>query len=529
MTGSILYTDATLTSAVTGNILFEGETYYLQLTDYSATAIRHWITAQFMQSALRQYVPGNAVTAIRFDNQVGMVDILGRQYDVRSTKLRDNESGNAQFQALLDEVASMAGNLTFQFVTPSFARPHTTNGYNWDLLRMLDYYYQLVFDLPAGKHLDALLQQCFKAPHAKNELYCQSVGVDKVNRVHPDFAKRLGRRGGFTPVPDGNPLAKITLVRNIAARFTKQLVPAEVDAVRFRISHDTNENRFVLFFLKEIQSCCLQVLHARQLNEAKDKAQRLHDAVFRQLQHPFFQGIGRLTYLPVSSSVLLKKAGYRELYTHYVQSKRSVTPILENLNKTAHNTRLKNIAALYEVWAFYKIASVFFTGKVVQVSLLEQTRKHGMVLDAWECSAAGMKLYYNKGFSRKNGASYSLPLRPDVTLVLPDGRTYFFDAKYKFREIAEETIDDDDTLTPSQRTFKREDIHKMHTYLDAIPHAQASIVLYPGTEFTFYDRSGTIHRAPFELTIAEGVGAIPLLPGTDDQLTSMLKALLPPV
>ena len=127
---------------------------------------------------------------------------------------------------------------------------------------------------------------------------------------------------------------------------------------------------------------------------------------------------------------------------------------------------------------------------------------------------SGHELAFNATYTRKkgfHGRSRSVALRPDYALYLPSGHAaglHLFDAKFRLRRRGEES------------TSEIDDIHKMHTYRDAIPAAKSAWVLYPGTHTLRYrdDPQGPAWR---------GVGAYPALPGNQaPSLVEHLQALL---
>jgi predicted component of viral defense system (DUF524 family) len=151
-----------------------------------------------------------------------------------------------------------------------------------------------------------------------------------------------------------------------------------------------------------------------------------------------------------------------------------------------------------------------------------------------------IQLSYNRTFSRNRPVpdSYSLALRPDISLRLGN-RLHLFDAKFRIDQWempdADESVVEDDALEKpySSRThFKSADIHKMHAYMDAILEKgsapQTVWVLYPGTDFAFYDKRSGFRREPHSLGETPwGVGAIPLLPGHNvGCLSSAVKMLV---
>jgi len=74
-------------------------------------------------------------------------------------------------------------------------------------------------------------------------------------------------------------------------------------------------------------------------------------------------------------------------------------------------------------------------------------------------------------------------------------------------------------------------VNKMHAYLDAIYSSDYSVVLYPGPVFKFFE----IQEGPKVVTNFKekyglsGVGAIPLIPGRDnDAFSSVIECFFQP-
>src|SRR5262245_44854596 len=107
---SRLFYDSALTSPLQGDVLYEGLTYYLNLEGHSTSTIE-----DHLWGVIQAHHPRNPIAQLRFDNLVGFVNVLGHRYDVRSRKLQDGENGNAQFQALLNDVNRMAAGKSFRF------------------------------------------------------------------------------------------------------------------------------------------------------------------------------------------------------------------------------------------------------------------------------------------------------------------------------------------------------------------------------------------------------------------------------
>ena len=103
-------------------------------------------------------------------------------------------------------------------------------------------------------------------------------------------------------------------------------------------------------------------------------------------------------------------------------------------------------------------------------------------------------------------------MRPDITVQnKTTGILFHFDAKYRINSY----VGSDDL---EHKTFKNDDVNKMHAYLDAIYHSDSAIVLYPGTKFKFFVNSKPSKvvedlKSDFDL---KGVGALPLIPGRNN-------------
>jgi len=139
--------------------------------------------------------------------------------------------------------------------------------------------------------------------------------------------------------------------------------------------------------------------------------------------------------------------------------------------------------------------------------------------------------------------SYSVTLRPDITLDVGDVR-HFFDAKFRVERKAAVTTSSDEAEDQAIAAalpsgwFKAADICKMHTYREAIRGSSAVDVkpvatvwvLYPGSEFRFFDEErGRLYELPEDIT-PQGVGAIPVAPGDDSViLAELLGRLLRPL
>jgi predicted component of viral defense system (DUF524 family) len=179
----------------------------------------------------------------------------------------------------------------------------------------------------------------------------------------------------------------------------------------------------------------------------------------------------------------------------------------------------KDVALLYEYWVFLKVLDVAtkvesikkFPVRVTRNELGERLDRGLTVVLSDEVSVA-----FNPSYTRSNGNVYSTSLRPDVILSA-NGKRYAFDAKYRLQWQGE--IDDTQN---DDATFIRSDLYKMHTYRDAITKLKAAFVVYPGTEFVFFERNKVRHLDFQNISNIDGVGAIPLRPDTQNSSLEIL-------
>ena len=256
-------------------------------------------------------------------------------------------------------------------------------------------------------------------------------------------------------------------------------------------------------------------------------------------RHSMWEEVGRMVRIPFSSTVLQRRRGYRRVLQHFSRIRLAPTIPLDN-EAMRDLLELKNIALLYELWTFFRIVHELAvlegppvrSGRSTSGPFQTDFAAGGTI--EW---ASGVRLVYNQHFSRsrpRGRHSYSVPLRPDIALLVPDGRKshlHLFDAKFRVHGLADVGFagsgedGDDEKAGERAGTFKRGDIYKMHAYRDAIPDARSVWILYPGGEFRFFGVPGSGgqsgHQAgssPEGLTeTVEGVGAIPVAPGVRDK------------
>lgn len=244
--------------------------------------------------------------------------------------------------------------------------------------------------------------------------------------------------------------------------------------------------------------------------------------VLTPIVRPLWTDIGPMTHVPLGSSVLQRKLGYKAVLRHHL-ALRAAARLPINARDLDRLLGMKDVATLYELWTFFKVV------EAVEVVLgspdrVDQPKPEEIQLAIpWSFRASwngAVSVFYNLSFSRARKAPYqssSVTLRPDVVIQRgdgPDAELHVLDAKLRVDVESAEDEDDED-----ERTSKRDDIKKMHTYRDALPNVRTAFVLYPGNVAPDYD----------SLPSAEGgaVGAIPLVPGeANEHLVGHIRRIL---
>ena len=336
----------------------------------------------------------------------------------------------------------------------------------------------------------------------------------------------------------------------LAERLGMRL-PETVTERSVRTTTDTAENRFVKAFVGQAAGIIGRIRSAtkarhgtafgrRVLRDCK----RMTESLSPIVRHPMWEEVGPMTTIPFSSPVLQRRRGYRRVLEHHARIRLAPRIPLDR-DEVRDMLELKDIALLYELWTFHRLARSI-------ERLVGQPRKTGRLRsgdfqqdlvagEAFEW-ASGIRLVYNQTFSgataQSPGRSYSVGLRPDVALRIPSGTNrglHLFDAKFRLRSLtdawATESVSGGAAEKAGERRgdFRRGDIYKMHTYRDAIRDACSVWILYPGCEFRFFAASGSgkttsAGRLPNSL---RGVGAIPLRPTRNPGTTGTLSDTAP--
>ncbi|WP_441962364.1 DUF2357 domain-containing protein [Mycolicibacterium houstonense] len=340
-------------------------------------------------------------------------------------------------------------------------------------------------------------------------------------------------------------------------------LPAVLTRDRAEASVDNSANQFVKFALERWRVVTLDVLDVlapaaqnvesgplrRGMQIAADVGAQLDE----HLAHPIFREVSSLRRMPMSDQVLLKRAGYREVFRTFAMTESGPTVRIdrEDLDDVFAASQ-RNIATLYEFWCF--LAAVDSLGRVcgedrtarafiVARDGMSLTMRSGLASKlSWSVTRGGRRLrvevFFNRTFSGGDDrrGSWSQAMRPDCSVrIRPEDSTpssvsthdlevwLHFDAKYRVDNLLAQLApapESDELLEESTTSggAKRDDLLKMHAYRDAIARTAGAYVLYPGSEIK------DIRRHPGFKEVLPGLGAFPLRPSSQG-LPSSSQAL----
>lgn len=508
-----LYEDSDCTTPLKTNVLWEGVTYYLDL-GHLKTVERSILIERARIAPFVQFNRHNRICPFRIDGYIGKIIFANRILDVRSRKLQLDLSGDQQFRTLLAEIDEIQAGLIFRYEAPTRREAaEKTSTYQPSALERLDYFGSIFDGQKINDPVPTIMRRILASPHQVMQMSSNSSPIQTARRVDvATYCKTLGRGELSQLNPHSPAAASPAVVRGVNNNiFLPQYVPTR----HAYVSYDTAENRFLKFFLQDVEGICMTVLRDRVAPAlALTDAKCLLAEVRELLASPFFAAIGKLQHLPSHSPVLVGNEAYNRIYEFYLRSRLGAVDPLDSARRQLRSSPLKDVATLYEVWVFFIIAQEFF-GKGAKV-VVSAHHKDGLPFGTtW--TSDGTTIAYNRSFSPPS-SSYSLTLRPDVTVQI-DEQCWLFDAKYKSDRRANRDEPDQASISAAVKNI---DIHKMHTYVDAIASARAAVAVYPGTEVAFFPRASASSDPIRNLCQNGGVGALPLVPSHSREVLSAI-------
>ncbi|QXP93950.1 DUF2357 domain-containing protein [Methylococcus capsulatus] len=441
---------------------------------------------------------------INFQNHVGQSSLAGFRVKVVHRKITE-EHFNAMLDFLCDQYATLIFSLR-QIAGVHWRKDRA--GRDNPYLQYLLIRRHLLHGRP---DLDGIAALVHRAMHERMVSTVEETSIDRVRDLDSAAAMTLlSRPAAWGRLETGHPLKDTALARSVFQRAGRRLFPGRVRSRRRHATVDTPENRFVKFFLTRLEQRLAQIkamlgegggtfLHP----EMGDEIGRLERALDRFLEEPRWREVGELRHIPARSTVLQRRAGYRELFRLFALLQQASRHDANLLDFTAL-VEIKDAPLLYEYWCFFQVKQRLDArfGLPRRASIIaeaqpeEDALREGLRLDY----GRGIALYYNATCAARSSgrlSSYSHDLRPDI--ILSDGdRLLILDAKYRGEASGDTGIE-----SPNPA-----DIDKMHTYREAIRNVWGAFVLYPGEKPEIHPAFTARGDSRYE-----GVGALVLVPG----------------
>lgn len=302
-------------------------------------------------------------------------------------------------------------------------------------------------------------------------------------------------------------------VKSFSNINSPKAIPITINEYYNNISIDTNENRFIKFFIKlcvRLLSKFIDDLDKDKIDNQSgnliliDELNRFRDKLQKMLNNNFFKKISEINTINYSSTILTRQFGYKQIYKEYIELKQIPLNVFntESLVELFEN---KSIDKLYEYICLFRLIdilqSIYNNQPIEKIKISENKNLYTVGLsEENDCvvfkfngteSLYESRILFQHSFTRRNGESYSVEFKPDFTVqIIKENQIiyYHFDSKFRIAQ---------------DNTSKNDDIVKMHSYRDGISNTIGAYVLFPGNK-------PTIHLSESPDFPFSGVGAFPL-------------------
>lgn len=277
--------------------------------------------------------------------------------------------------------------------------------------------FKLLLLLELKDELMNSLQLILSNPHRKLCEYKTYNNLDEVDYIDSNVIMDILQ----------NPNKLYKTEKGILEYNNVKYLPVEVLQYKQEENFDTLENRFIKFFLKELENILLNDLKEFMHLESLKKFQEEIEFILRS---DIFLEIKNLSYFPSNSQILMRREGYREIFEIYRLLHLSFIPkIFEDLDLSFS---LKDMATLWEYYTLIEILKELkdeFGNYQLKIDFKEKAKYKTNYEEAKFEFEKGLIVYYQKTF---NGYS-TLQFRPDFYIKY-DNKEFIFDAKFRLFE-----------------------------------------------------------------------------------------------
>ncbi|WP_018109781.1 5-methylcytosine restriction system specificity protein McrC [Bacteroides propionicifaciens] len=496
-----------------GDEIIENKTYLVDFEDASPSQIRDEISRAKLSEFILWH-EGNKIGDLKITNYIGNIYFFGKTINVKSNKFLKEDTGYTQFKTILDEIVFFSKNIIYSHSSPSFVvRNKDQEDNEPNNLLVFNYLKNLILNENLRIKLESNIRDIIKYSSFKYTYIYKKENLERCKNIdEKSFNLITSKMSDYVLIDDNSDhIFNFPIANFLPKKDGRMFYPNKIWNKTYELSYDTPENRFIKYFFEFVYSKVHLLFVSKVLPESlENEVDEIIRFCRKILNKGFFRSIGVMKILPTQSKTLLNKQGYKDIFAHYRNCRLGIQYLIQEFEINSMSINLKKISDLYEYWVFINIAKAFLGEDL----FMEQTAKlsHDNNISYSTCLKNDtISIYYNLTESKSRNTSYSLTFRPDVTVVYNiNGQKVkiIFDAKYRI-----------DKIIVDSGSAKNEDIYKMHAYVDAIKDAHVALVVYPGTEFVFYEKedTSTTKSEIEDIEMFRGVGAIPLTPGDKEQ------------
>lgn len=460
--------------------------------------------------------------------------------EVRSAKLNYRDD----YRRMLDDIATFSTDLVVDIRAPSQIRLLPDLPKSPETLQQRFAFLQSTI---GTREFHEAIQRIVGMPHSRLQQSEEKRDSRRVGKITQKNLRQIAQDPNRIPLDEMNPLYS-----TMRSSMGTPSLPTTLSQIAKQDTRDTLENRFVkhtlMTFVNFLVGMEQLVPQKDPTNKRlRDDIQHLREQLDSYLARDFFRGISQLQFIPLSSPVLQRKPGYREILSAWLKFNIAASLVWRG-GEDVYGAGKRSVSNLYEYWVFFallKLIRKHFEIDSKSLQALFEKRDQGLglklksgqslaITGSYSLGERPLKIIfsYNRTFSSTQlhtmSGSWTRRMRPDYTLsIYPAAFTpaeaeaqslmvhIHFDAKYKvealdglFGSEAEEQEGNGDEIS-GRGTAKRDDLLKMHAYLDAIRRSEGAYVIYPGSQN---------QRWQEYQEILPGLGAFRLRPGDNGKI-----------